>query len=447
MIEQLKHFLQKHSLTNTHILLALSGGIDSIVLFHLLLRCKHEGLLHFSVCHINHQLRAESEEEEHFVLELCKKHSILYHIEKVDVMEFKNHTKSSLEMAAHTLRYQVFKRIAIHHNATAVFTAHHQEDQLETIFMRLVFGAGHEGIQGLAEQNGFYYKPLLNTSKNQICAYQKEHKLSYVEDISNTDESIPRNFWRHSIFPQIRSRFGDAYFKNVLKTIENINLTEHDNQLLETELAKIPTYVSYIQLSVSQFKGYLSFFQKKIIEKAVYKWFNVDININRTLLKMIHDIISSDEGGKSVELTSEIRCQTHKRILYIYRVFSGQNKVPLHFEKENFIGHNCVLAEKVTSFIETTHRNIEYIDAHCVKEPLYLRYTTDSDRFIPLGFSGTKSVKSFLKGQGVPPFLREQTPVLCSGEKVVWILGTRLDASFKVTEKTTDFIRLEVQER
>ncbi len=189
--------------TKSQIFVATSGGMDSMVLCHLLIQ---NGIL-FSIAHCNFTLRGkESDEDENFVKKFAKDHQIAFYTEKYNTAALAKENKTSIEEEARNLRYDFFRRLTMEYQIEAFLTAHHQDDQVETVLMRMISGTGFQGLQGIPEFRApNFYRPLLQISQNEIKTYAIEHDISYREDSSNNEMIYKRNYIRHEILPKIET--------------------------------------------------------------------------------------------------------------------------------------------------------------------------------------------------------------------------------------------------
>lgn len=230
IVTAVKNFLEKQGIPSTEkLLVAVSGGLDSICLLHALSHC------HFrlAVIHINHQLRPEADDDEQWVRSLCRKNGLEFHTCKITVPKGRG-----FETAARKLRYQEFERCKNNSGASYVLTAHHLNDSLETTFINLTRGTGLKGLTGIPERRDFYLRPFDNVNKEQLRDYARREKLFYREDKSNEDTTIPRNLIRKKFIPlleKLAGNFWESYKQTRTNLRHSANLISN---LVETWMAK-----------------------------------------------------------------------------------------------------------------------------------------------------------------------------------------------------------------
>lgn len=203
MITQVQHYIQQHNLANsgTPILVACSGGSDSMVLIDILLKLNFK----IAIAHCNFQLRGnESIEDEKFIQHFAKLNNIPFYVIHFDTKNYKQNNAVSTQMAARTLRYEWFEKIRKENNYHSIATAHHLDDQLETILLNITKGTGVKGLTGMLPKTGFVIRPLLEITKQQVLDYVTENNIAYREDSSNASDDYQRNLLRHQVVPQLQ---------------------------------------------------------------------------------------------------------------------------------------------------------------------------------------------------------------------------------------------------
>ncbi len=419
------------------VLLAVSGGIDSMVLLHLF----EESGFEYGLIHCNFNLRgAESDGDEAFVKEQVLSHGIPSWFKSFETEEYARLNGISIEMAARELRYEFFERIREENNYDFIATAHHLDDLIETFFLNLSRKTGIKGLTGIKEKAGRIIRPLLFADRKEIEEYAKKHFIAYREDSTNNEVVYQRNFLRHKILP-LFSELNSSFKKNVLASIENLKETEqvysgclqHDRQKVLAEKDG-ETVIEIKALQETSFPGVLLF---EILS---------GFNFNSTVIDEIFQGLSGDSGKQFFSKThrvvkdreylfiSELDENT-VRVFYIEREDIQLNE-PLEITIENiWVGADMKINKDP---------RVACLDFDKLEFPLLIRKWRQGDYFQPLGMTGFKKVSDFFIDVKMPLHEKENTWILCSGEKIVWIMGHRIDNRFKITAETTSMFRMEI---
>lgn len=419
-------------------LLAVSGGIDSMVVVDLFLKQQFK----FAVAHCNFQLREEdSNLDEQLVIEWCAKNNIEYFVKRVDTKEYCAQHKCSIQVGAREIRYAFFEEICAEKNIDFVVTAHHQDDTIETALFQFFRGTGIQGLTGIPARNQKIIRPLLSFSKQQIVAYAKQFDIAYREDKSNLKLDYSRNKLRLNIIPQLEELFP-AFKNNIANNIHRMN-----------EVNEI-----YLQ----QIKNY----KKKLIEqrgKDFYipvlklKTITPIATILYELIKEFH--FSYEQTLQVIQLLerqtgSLVESQSHQII---------KNRNFLIITEKNTQSSEIILIEENVSKIETSdfllklkligadkfevNKEMKYcaIDAQLVEFPLVLRKWRQGDYLYPFGMTKKKKVSKVLIDAKIPLHEKEAIWVIESNKKIVWVAGVKSDNRFRVTEKTQNVLVFEIK--
>jgi tRNA(Ile)-lysidine synthase len=429
---------------NKHLLLAVSGGIDSIVMAHFFASKQSEFRCQLTVAHIDHSLREQSPKDALFVQTFCADFGLHYVQETVDVRAYQLEHKQSIEMAAHYCRKEALLYLAKKTKADFIFTAHHQSDQIETIFMRLGFGSGRQGLNGLAYQSPPFLKPFLYTEKSKILAYQEQNELSFILDESNQDLNIPRNFWRNSIIPQIQQRFGAGYFRGLLATVENLNWRKEDWELLECELKKVNNSETLISLPIIQLQRYFSDFLKVFTERCISTFFDIQVNLNRDEFSRLYQLIYHSSSGAKIILHDQIQITKNRDSLSIEKIEESDKVIAIDSLNSDFkLADGILRLRQVQNPDQIQKPDMVFVDADKLRQPLELRRIRQGDYFFPQGFGHRQKVNRYLKSNGIENAKRKYAYVLTSADNIVWLVGHRLDERYEATNKTTKTIQME----
>ena len=453
LLQQYKDFIKKENLFSSRdkLLLAVSGGVDSVVLCEL---CKQAGY-DFLIVHCNFQLRgAESERDEEFVRKLGEKYKVEVKVKKFDTEKFAEKNKMSIQEAARLLRYEWFNELVESSEfgvrshelmtpdsrlRTFLLTAHHANDNAETVLMNFCRGTGLHGLTGIPVSYGNIKRPLLIFTKDELMQFAKENKLEFVEDSSNLSSKYTRNLFRNEIIPAISKVYPQA----------NENLNDNINRFKEIEkLYKIA--VSDIKkklvkekrnewhIPVKQLMGYNN---RALIYEII-----ADFGFNEKQIDEVIKLAESDSGKYIDSPTLDYRIIRHRHWFIISPINSVESEIII-IEKgiSNLEFGNGRLGIEVIpdpQFQIPNSTHIGCFDFKFIKFPLILRRCKTGDYFYPLGMKKKKKLSRFFIDQKLSKTEKEKTWVIEMDKKIIWVVGKRIDERFKVTEKTKNVIKI-----
>ncbi len=429
MLEQFRKYIDNQHLINKadRILVALSGGVDSMVLAELLRRCGYD----IAFAHCNFHLRgAESDGDEQFVRDYAKRVGVKLFVKQFDTITYAESHKLSIEMAARELRYAWFNDLGFDKLALA----HHADDQIETFFINLLRGSGIKGLKAMQSCNGLYIRPLLWASREEIKNFAIENGIQWREDSTNNDTVYLRNKIRHELMPV----FDSIKLESREKILESVNHLSSENQLyrelLKEKISQIETKNGVLH-SIQKFA-----LQQPVISTERSEWRNPVLS-KQLLFEWIRSfgfsfsqcesIFTAIDGESGKEFYSDE-----------YQLVIEKESVDIFPKALNVI--NAFNALKVSQFenvdnfkIKKSSPNIAQLDYDKLKLPLKTRFWQQGDRFHPLGMHGTKLVSDFFNDLNFTAFQKKTTAILVdSNDEIVWIVGYRIDDRFKITEKT-----------
>lgn len=420
-------FLQK-----AKILIAVSGGLDSIVLLELLFQSKFE----IAVAHCNFQLRAEeSDGDEDFVKSFCTKNSVKGLFQKFDTKQFAEDEKLSIQLAARKLRYEWFYELLATENFDFVLTAHHLDDQVETFLINFSRGTGLEGLTGIPSQNDKIIRPLLIFSRDEIEIFAKENNISWREDSSNASDNYLRNKIRHQLVPLLKE-LNPSFLTSFQKTLENLKQSQslvddasrivYRKVVTDVENQKIINLSELLQLS--NYQAYL------------YQWLSP---FGFTAWQDIFDLVHA-QSGKQI-FAEQFRLLKDRETLILEPLKPIPQEEYLIFEKDVELNFPLNLHFNVVSSISETNSNAIFVDADTLKFPILLRKWQKGDYFYPFGMTGTKKLSKFFKDEKLSLIDKENQWLLCSDNQIIWIIGKRMDNRFKITENTHTILKIELR--
>ena len=441
MLNEFKAFIAKENLfkTGDKILLAVSGGIDSVTLCELFNRAS----VKFGIAHCNFQLRAgESDEDEAFVKQLAEKYKVPIYVRQFETDEFAREQGISVQMAARALRYQWFELILEQNYYSYIATAHHLDDQVETFFLNLMRNTGIAGFHGIPVKQGNIIRPLMFTYRRDIKEYVKKHKIRYREDSSNKETKYLRNNIRKKLIPLLNN-IHPGFDKIINDTVERLAETEKiyreviDSQkdriirkentrtiIPIKELLELDPLPSYLYEFLLQF-GFNFAVVKEIIRV-------LDKIPGKTFSSSSHILIKDRENLLIDPIPPEKKGKSEKEIIIKEKVSSISKPVHMEFR---MISND----DKFKLDTSVTSANL---DAKKIIYPLTLRKWKHGDFFYPFGRNQKKKVSNFFIDEKIPVLDKDKIWLLCSGDKIIWIVGYRIDNRFRITQKTRNILTI-----
>ena len=408
------------------IAIALSGGVDSIVLFHLLVTEYKDSYKELVVFHINHGLREESYEEAEFVEKFVKDFDVKFYKEELNMSDLERDSHTSEEMLARELRYQAFNKMAKLEGVTKLLTAHHKNDQVENILMRLLTGRSIDHSLAICEEIEMagltIYRPLLNSLKAELEEYAKEKNLHYYVDATNFDTDYTRNNIRHNIVPllnDINSGSFDNlinfanYYQNINNNLKKTILSKKDNYIFSRDKDKISLVKDkFLELNEEE----MYFLLKDIITN--------ELGVFDIKQKAIFDVISSlkkNSGNKSYDLKNNLKIISQYETLYIHKIEKKcyNDKIEIIIDK---ICENSVYEFYQNKFIISTDAKDSEIGFNKSELPLLITTKKEGDR-VRRGKINKKLSRIFID-EKVPKELRDTLPVIRNNKgEVLGVLG------------------------
>ncbi len=437
MIEQFqKHIDAKFSFfKNSKLLVAISGGLDSVVLTHVCYQLK----LNIALAHCNFNLRGdESDADEDFVLQFAEKLDLEVFIESFDTKSYADAHKLSIQMAARELRYDWFKDLSEQLKFDYILTAHHADDNLETFLINFTRGTGLEGLTGIPEINKSIVRPLLPFSRQHIEKYAHQHSLKWREDSSNASTKYLRNKLRHDVIPVLKE-MNPQLLQNFQTTLSNLKDTADIVEESLQEVAKRAVEVidkKEVKFKISelkQLKNPKAYLYELLKDYAFTEWDDVvglmDAQSGKQVFSSTHRLLKDRDYLILTELTSD-------EMDHVISVYEEDTNVTIP------IGQ--LIFKEVDAILETK-KEVLYLDKNTIKYPLTIRKWQEGDFFYPIGMQGKKKLSKYFKDEKLSLIEKENTWLLCSEHAMVWVIGKRADNRFKVTDATTQILKIELQ--
>jgi len=418
---------QNPQLANAKILVATSGGVDSMVLCDVL----NKSNLNFSVAHCNFQLRGnDSDADQNFVKDYCLNHEIECFTQKFNVKEFKTSGNFSTQMAARKLRYAWFKDLMQAHKFDCLVTAHHLNDSLETFVINLSRGTGIKGLTGISSGQKHILRPLLSFSKEEILEYAKNNHLKWREDSSNASIDYVRNKIRHQIVPVLKE-IHPNFLENFSQTIQH----------LESDKALIFNYIELIkrQLFRESQKGIsISIEELNQLNPQETYLFYLFRSYGFQHPYEIQKLLVSENGEISSKTFRLIK--NREELLLV-------PKTKNDFENEIELNQDEILEKPLyLKLLKSEERDFsahESLDYEKIKFPLRLRKKKTGDIFFPIGMKGSKKLSKFFKDEKFSKPEKENIWLLVDDDdKILYVIGKRIDDRFKITEHTHKYLNI-----
>lgn len=437
LLQRFKKHIQKEELFHEKdkLLLAVSGGVDSVVLCEL---CKQAGY-DFAIAHCNFQLRdADSDRDEKFVSELADKYKVDFHVVKFDTKSFAKERKLSTQEAARELRYGWFEEIRKKNSYQYILTAHHADDNIETVLMNFFRGTGIKGVRGMEPKHGFIVRPLLFAHRSELEEFLQANNLNFVADYTNQQDDYTRNYFRNQVIPFIEKSFPEVK-ENILSNIIRFREVEllyqqaidlHKKKLIEVKGNEI--HIPVLKLKKAE-----------PLHSIVYEMIK-EYGFSSSQTDEVITLLDS-ESGKYVQSSSH-RIIKNRKWLIIAPVQTEQAETILI--EAGDMNVQCSMFNIQFSIIETTNQklpttnSLACLDADEIKFPLLLRKWKQGDYFYPLGMRKKKKLSRFFIDQKLSKTDKEKVWVIEMDKKIIWVVGYRIDDRFKITDKTKNVLKI-----
>ena len=423
-----QRFIEEKDLFNLQdkVLVALSGGADSVALLRILLSLGYT----CECAHCNFHLRGlESDRDESFVRQLCEEHSIPLHVTHFDTSAYAKEHHLSIEMAARELRYEWFEHIRKEIEASVIAVAHHRDDSVETFLLNLMRGAGINGLKGIPVKNGYIVRPLLSVSRDVILDYLQAINQGYVTDSTNLEDEYMRNKIRLNILPLMKE-----VNPSVMETIQEttFRLSEVSSIYQQDRMEAIAHKVTF--LSPEMFRISLTDILEDVAPISLLHEVLSPKGFNASQIRDIYRSLSSSQSGKRF-FTTEWEVLRDREYLWIQKKGSSQLIPELIIEE----------IERTPSFVIPRDKHIACLDADKLNHPLTIRKWERGDKFIPLGMNGKKKVSDYLTDKKFSLFQKENQYVVCSGEDIVWLVNERTDHRYRITDNTQRVLFIKIK--
>lgn len=425
---------------NDKVIVACSGGADSMCLLSLMMEKQKQTDFEIVVLHVNHNIRdGEAQRDADFVKDFCEKNNLKFVLESVKALEHAKKNKKTVEQSARELRYDVFKKVLEKENANKIAVAHHKDDQAETILMHIFRGSSLKGASGMSSVSGNIIRPLLDFSREDIGKYNEIHKIENIEDSTNSDVNYRRNFIRKEVLPKIEEIYPGA----IGSICEFAKRCKVDDDFI---MGQIPQ--NSFDLKKNEIKIYQSVdnFQDAVKIRAIklaFEKLGFFADIEQKHLRAVSELFKMKSGSK-ISLPMS---------LYASKVYDGV-VISKHKKQELMQEEKFVLGElefkgfgKICSFDITDKQDPEfgdgnhYVDFAKIPFSAVWRMRKDGDVFAKFG-SGTKKLNDYFTDKKVERSLRDNIPVLAVGNKILVVAGLDISENVKISSKTEQIVKI-----
>ena len=421
------------SIPVSKLIIAVSGGVDSIVLFHLCLKLK----LNFFVAHCNFKLRKkESDLDEKFVRDLAIKHNIKFYTKSFNTKKLSNNDNKSIQMVARELRYSWFEELSKELNVKHILTAHHLDDSLETFLINLSRGSGIDGLLGIPEVNDTVYRPLLIFKKDEILSYAKENKITWREDSSNKKREYLRNQIRLEVIPKLKE-INPNLLDNFSKSIDRL---QQSKSIIKDKMDDFIKNVSFTRDE----KIYFEINKIKKVSNIDAYLYELLKKYNFTQWDDIRDLLDSQSGKQIISKTHKLLKDREYLILVKNSEVENKSLLINKSSKEVAVSVGKIKVS-IAKKISKEDSDVIYLDSAKLDFPLRVRNVLSGDYFYPFGMNGKKKVSKYLKDKKISVFDKDKVLILeTSKNKIIWVVGMRLDDRFSVTDNTKEITKIEL---
>ena len=425
MIKRIQQYITNKNLfsKDNRLLLAISGGADSVCLFFILKELGYN----IELAHCNFNLREkESDEDERFVKELAHKYGVTYHVKSFETQKYANKQKISIQMAARVLRYKWFDELLVNNNLDFVITGHHKDDNVETFFINLIRGTGISGLCGIRAENKNIIRPFLEISRQEIEHYLNQKNIKYRNDSSNSDAKYLRNKIRHQLIPLLKEMNP-----NIQQTItDEIFVIGGVNKVFQKEIDEIRERLLIEKEGVYK----LNIAALIELEHLEVILFEILKSFGFSEINQIIQAINSQSGKQFFSDTYQIIIDREEIIISL--LDNNQDEIEI-FEQEIEIGLPLSIKFSISpDFSLDKNPSIAKLDFEKLSFPLRLRRWKHGDKFKPLGMRNFKKVSDFFIDEKYSLLDKQKQWILCSKNDIIWIVGNRIDDRYKIDAHT-----------
>lgn len=424
------------------LLIAVSGGLDSVVLTRLLNKLD----LQISLAHCNFHLRGrESDLDEDFVKKEAQFLNLPFYLAHFDTKNYAKDNNLSIQMAARELRYNWFDELIKNNKLDYLLTAHHADDNLETFLINFSRGTGLQGLKGIPERNNKTLRPLLPFTRNEIENYAKENNYSWREDQSNANTKYLRNKLRHEIIP-ILKELNPNFMKSFAKTIDHLNsssqiIDDRIKQIQDQIISKKEDSLNFDIRSIKLLSNPKAYMFELLKTYGFSEWEDVyaliDAQSGKQISSKSHRLIKDRDFLILIEIKDSLTMRSK------FKIDQNSNKITLN----DYSIHLNTLSNQLfkKKDISKYKKQIIFVDKDLLRFPMYVRKWENGDYFYPLGMQGKKKLSKYFKDEKLSLVDKENIWLICSGDDIIWVINHRQDDRFKVRAITKNILKIETK--
>lgn len=458
LLEKVKKTITKYSMLNKgdRVVVAVSGGPDSVALLYLLEEIKKEYDLKLFIAHLNHKLRGkESDYDQEFVFNLASKLGLKFYSKSFNVKKLAKKKRLSLEEGARVARYDYLNQVASKVKAQKIALGHTADDQAETVLMRLLRGSGSLGLSGIPPKGDKLIRPLIEVKREEVEGFLKGGKIKFRTDSSNLRPDFLRNKLRLKLLPLIEREYNPKIKKVLGRTSYLLSEEEKYLKKKALELFKkslIEKNETEIILDLENFFDYDKSLKRIIIRICLERLEGSLKKIGFEPAERLLNLVEKGKTGKKIDFGKGLSSYVSKDYLCFYKN-KKKKKHSFVFHppgEKNLKSSGLKVKSQILEFfsLDDIEKNKDPYQAHLdldkLKFPLRLRSRKDGDWFKPLGMKGKKNLSDFLIDKKIPSYKRDDVLLLVSDKKIAWVIGHRISEDFKVTEKTKKVLKIKV---
>ena len=457
MLKKFLETIEKNQLIEKKqgVVLGISGGPDSVTMLHLFWRIREDYQLRLYAVHLNHQFRGEAADQDAvYVEELCRRLGIPCYCFREDIQAYSKEKGISFEEGGRERRYQLFEKVLTTNQAQRIAVAQNLDDQAETVLMRLMRGAGIEGLGAMDYKRGEHIiRPLLNISRKEIEDYCQKYQLQPRVDQTNFQSIYTRNRIRLELIPYIEKYFNPGIKETLSRTAK---LMREDTDFILSVSKGLYEQIALkagdeIHIPTGPLQDNHPALQKRVLREAILQLDGTLKNISAIHVEQLIELMDQGKSGSTLDLPNEInvlrdygklcfrRKKNHKnKDLFEYPLKIGEN---IEVEKLNMV----FLAEELPRGFKDSLKGgpmVQYFDLDKVHGDMIVRNRKEGDKFAPLGIRGTKKLKEFMIDEKVSREKRDQIPLICDQGGIMWVVGYRMSERYKVDKDTKRVLRI-----
>jgi len=438
LFDRVDDFIKSNSLlvNNGKLLLAVSGGMDSMLLLHYFLNRGNN----IGVAHCNFGLRgAESDADQALVNSFCTENSIPFYCKRFDTEEYSRHRGISIQMAARQLRYEWFEQICDLNNYSYLITAHHLTDHVETVLLNQLRGTGPKGLEGIKAKSGNKLRPLLCLSRSEIELIVKQLNIPYREDLSNQSDKYHRNRLRHHVLPQfaiINPDYEQTFFQNSEHIKQGNAFVEHFMDSIKKDLITLTQDGFILHIKKLETLPQPAFILHNILQP---------FNFNSAQISDIYRTIGCTSG--KIFYSDTYRLVTHNIQWVLEKIDKKPSEEYTITESTPHIltSHFHWKFEYTELNVIEKDKNIACFDCDKIQFPLTIRNWLQGDKIKPLGMKGHKKISDVLIDKKLSVSQKDKIEVLVSGKDIIWIAGLQINEDYKITQQTNKIYKVALE--